>query len=319
MGRVVSGRPLMKISLQTSIVTLGISLILAAPARVSAQQGTPPGNALNPGASEPAVPSDPEGIGIVVGSRSPTGLLTVAPRLEKEASTTASGLRYRAKLEFGAASVGGDDQAAKFREYKDLSSGAYPNNFAVTLDKPKSAFHFDGVGGGVAKTDQYYGVDLGKYNTWRVRSSFSETPHLFTSDYASLWSGVGTSTLTLTGLVPGGLANNANTTQAAMQPVILSTSDGDLELTRKKSRTRVDFTLPSNWKAYAAYTRERRDGSRPFGAVFGGGGGGGNLEIPETIDYNTQDVLAGLQFAGAQTNLTVQSTVSSFHNDIETQ
>src|SRR5262245_31230701 len=130
----------MKISLQTSIVTLGISLILAAPARVHAQQGTPPGNALNPGSTEAAVPSDPEGIGIGVGSRSPTGLLTIAPTAEKGASTTAGGLRYRAKFEFGVAGVGGDDQAAKFREYKDLSNGAYPNNFAVTMDKPKSAF-----------------------------------------------------------------------------------------------------------------------------------------------------------------------------------
>jgi len=308
----------MKISLQTSIVTLGFSLIVAAPARVSAgQQGTPPGNALNPGSSAPAVPSDPEGIGIVVGSRSPTGLLTIAPRLETEASTTASGTRYRAKLEFGAASLGGDDQAAKFREYKDLSSGAYPNNFAVMIERPRNAFHFDAVGGGIARTDQYYGVDAGKYNTWRVRGSFSETPHVFTSSYASLWSGVGTSTLTLTGLVPGG-TTNANTTQAAMRPAILSTSDGDLSLTREKSRARVDFTLPANWKAYGAYTHERREGSRPFGAVFGGGGGGGNLEVPEAIDYKTQDALAGLQFAGTETNVNVQASVSSFHNDIDT-
>jgi hypothetical protein len=309
----------MKILLQTAVVTLGLSLIVAAPAQAqgsAGQQGTP-GNALNPGNSERGVPSDPEGTGIVVGSRSPTGLLTVAPTLEKAASTTASGLRYRAKIEFGASGLSGDEHAAKFREYKDLPSGAYPNNFAVSIEKPKSAFHFDGVGGGVTKNDQYYGFDVGKYNTWRVRGSFSEVPHFFTSTYDSLWSGVGTSTLTLSRLVPGG-TTNANTTQAAMQSVIASTSQGDVDLTRQKSRTRVDLTLPSNWKAYASYTRERRDGSRPFGAVFGGGGGGGNLEIPESIDYNTQDVLAGVQFAGTQTNLTVQTTASFFHNDIDT-
>ena len=80
-----------------------------------------------------------------------------------------------------------------------------------------------------------------------------------------------------------------------------------LSLTRQKSQTRLDLTLPANWTAFASYSRERRDGRRPFGAVFGGGGGGGNLEIPESIDDSMQNVLAGLQFAGTQTNLTLQT------------
>ena len=99
---------------------------------------------------------------------------------------------------------------------------------------------------------------------------------------------------------------------------ISSTPASDLELARKKGRARFDLTLPANWKAFASYTRERRDGSRPFGAVFGGGGGGGNVEIPESIDYNTQDVLAGLQFANALTNVSLQAAASFFENDIDT-
>ena len=99
---------------------------------------------------------------------------------------------------------------------------------------------------------------------------------------------------------------------------ISSAPAADLELTRKKGRARFDLTLPANWKAFASYTRERREGSRPFGAVFGGGGGGGNVEIPESIDYNTQDVLAGLQFANALTNVSLQAAASFFQNDIDT-
>ena len=109
----------------------------------------------------------------------------------KEPSKTSGGLLYRATVEFGAIGLTGDKDAAKFREYKDLDSGAYLNNFTVMLEKPKSAFHFDAVGGGVGRDDQYYGVDVGRYNTWRVRGSFSETPHVFTTTYRSLWDGVG--------------------------------------------------------------------------------------------------------------------------------
>ena len=168
-----------------------------------------------------------------------------------------------------------------------------------------------------AAADQFYVVDVGRYNTWRVRGWFSETPHVFTSTYRSLWDGVDSAALTLKDLRPGG-TTDANTTQANMLLAIASTPASDLELTRKKSRTRFDFTLSANWKAFASYTRERREGSRPFGAVFGGGGGGGNVEIPESIDYNTQDVLAGLQFANALTSFNVQAAGSFFRNDIDT-
>jgi hypothetical protein len=306
----------MKTSFQTAVITLAISLLVAVPRQAGAGQGTL-GNALNPGATASVAAADPDGIGIVVASRSPTGLLTIAPMLEKDPATTSGGLRYRATVEFGGVSLGGDENAAKFREYKDLRSGAYANTFAVMMEQPKSAFHFDAVGGGVARNDQYYGVDVGKHNTWRVRGSFSETPHLFTSTYRSLWDDAGTGTLRLTGLTAGG-TTNANTTQAAMLAVINSASSSDLSLTRQKSQTRLDLMLPDNWTAFASYSRERRDGRRPFGAVFGGAGGGGNLEIPEMIDDNTHNILAGLQFAGTQTNLTLQASASMFRNDVDT-
>ena len=140
---------------------------------------------------------------------------------------------------------------------------------------------------------------------------------MFTSTYRSLWGDAGTGALGLTGLTAGG-TTNAATTQAAMVAAITSATPSDLSLTRLKSRTHLDLALPANWKAFASYSRERRDGRRPFGAVFGGGGGGGNLEIPEVIDDSTQNILAGLQFAGTQTNLTVQASASMFSNDIDT-
>ena len=302
-----------------SVIALGIGVLrlttsLAYGSAGDGQDATP-GNAMNPRAVSSLVERDPEGLGIVENSRSPTGLLTASAPLVKEPLKTSGGLLYRMTVEFGGIGVGGDKDAAKFREYKDLDSGVYLNNFTLMLEKPTSAFHLDAVGGGVARTDQYYGVDVGQYNTWRVRGWFSETPHVFTSTYRSLWDGVDSAVLTLRGLRPGG-TTDANTTQANMLLAISAAPAADLELTRKKSRTRFDLTLPANWKAFASYTRERREGSRPFGAVFGGGGGGGNVEIPESIDYNTQDVLAGLQFADALTSLNLQAAGSFFENDI---
>ena len=121
-------------------------------------------------------------MGIAEGSRTPTGLLIAPTPLVKEPSKTSGGWLYRATVEFAPIGVGGDEGVAKYREYKDLDSGAYLNNFTVMIEKPTSAFHFDAVGGGVARNDQYYGLEVGRYNTWRVRGSFSEIPHFFTHD-----------------------------------------------------------------------------------------------------------------------------------------
>jgi hypothetical protein len=305
---------LMNIRSYASVIPLGLAVL--AHAGPAAAQEITPGNALNPRAISSIVERDPEGLGIAEGSRTPTGLLIVPAPLVKEPSKTAGGLLYRATVEFVPVGVTGDKGAAKFREYQDLDSGAYLNNFMVMIEKPASAFHFDTVGGGVARNDQYYGVDVGRYNTWRVRGSFSEIPHVFTATYRSLWDGTSSDAFTLRGLRPGG-TTDANTTQANMLLAIASAPGSDLELARKRSRARFDLTLPANWKAFASYAHERREGNRPFDAVFGGGGGGGNVEIPEPIDYNTQDVVAGLQFANGMTNFNVQAAASFFENDID--
>jgi hypothetical protein len=302
------------------VITLGIGVLRLTTSLAYASPGdgqdATPGNAMNPRAVSSIVERDPEGLGIAEGSRTPSGLLIAPTPLVKEPKR-AGGMLYRMAVEFVPVGVSGDKGVAKFREYQDLDSGAYLNNFMVMIEKPDSAFHFDAVGGGVARRDQYYGVDVGRYNTWRVRGSFSEIPHVFTSTYRSLWDGTSSGAFTLRGLRPGG-TTDANTTQASMLLAISSAPASDLELSRKKGRARVDLTLPANWKAFASYTNERRDGNRPFDAVFGGGGGGGNVELPESIDYTTQDVRAGLQFANAMTAVTLQGAASFFENRIDT-
>ena len=81
---------------------------------------------------------------------------------------------------------------------------------------------------------------------------------------------------------------------------------------------RFDWNLGENWKLYASYTNQNRQGSRPFGMVFGGGDGGGNVDITESIDYNTHDILAGLQYNDPQSSFNLQLSASLFRNGIDT-
>ncbi|MGB0128663.1 MAG: MtrB/PioB family outer membrane beta-barrel protein, partial [Rhodocyclaceae bacterium] len=124
-------------------------------------------------------------------------------------------------------------------------------------------------------------------------------------------------TQTLTGLSPGGSAT-AIATQANIGNVLTTTSPRDLSIVRKKGGARLDLNLLENWKFYASYTNEKREGARPFGTVFGGGGGGGNIETAESIDYTTHDLLAGVQFADTLNSLNLQLSASLFRNNIDT-
>ena len=52
--------------------------------------------------------------------------------------------------------------------------------------------------------------------------------------------------------------------------------------------------------------------------MFGGGGGGGNVEVPESIDYDTNDIVAALRFDDGVNNLNLQANVSLFRNNLDT-
>ena len=146
---------------------------------------------------------------------------------------------------------------------------------------------------------------------------YNETPQVFTANYRSLWSGLGSGNLSLSSLTPGG-TTNAATTQTNIQNALAATNNSDLEVLRRKAGVRYDANLGNFWKYYASFTDEKRQGSRPFGAVFGGGGGGGNVEIPQSIDYDTRDFLVGVQFSDSKSSFNLRASASFFNNNIDT-
>jgi hypothetical protein len=294
------------------------------PVRADSGVGAAPGNALNPAPINPVTAGrwmDEEGLGTRIPSaRTPTGLLyniPLDPGGEPEAKEGDGDWKYSGSVEAGGIHTGGDDRSQGFRANKDLRSGLYVNNFAFAAEKPKDARFAEAVGGGLGRNDQFYRFQFGRYNDWKVTGFYDETPQLFTASYRSLWNGLGSGSLTLSSLTPGGTANAA-TTQTNIQNVLAATGNSELEVIRRKAGLRFDTNLDDFWKFYASFTNDKRKGSQPFGAVFGGGGGGGNIEIPQSIDYETRDFLAGVQFSDSVSSFNFRVSASFFRNDIDT-
>ena len=145
--------------------------------------------------------------------RTPSGLMYDIPAAETdEADSGASSVH--ATIEGGVQSVSGDKNAALFKQYKDVKKGAVINSFSVDGENTATANFVEVVGGGVARDDQFYGVQFGKYNDWKVKAFYNETNHVFTTTAKPIWSGVGTGNLSLLPGIPAGggvvfIGNNA--------------------------------------------------------------------------------------------------------------
>ncbi|HEX5130355.1 MAG TPA: MtrB/PioB family outer membrane beta-barrel protein [Usitatibacter sp.] len=284
--------------------------------------GPAPGNALNPAPINPSSAGrwmDADGIGTrIPAARTPSGVPYNIPHDPNgEAEEKAEGWITSGYLELGALGVWGDERRQGWLNYKDLRDGAYLNGFAFAAEKPREARFMEVTGGAAGRDDQFYRARGGRHNDWRITAWFDELPQVFTTTYRSLWSGIGTERLTLTGLAPGG-TTNANTTQANVVQALGSTPPSELQVLRRTAGARIEKKLSDSWSVHAALTDETRKGARPFGAVFGGGGGGGNMEVAESVDSDTVNLSTGLQYRDAAQSFNVRAAASLFDNKVET-
>lgn len=281
------------------------------------------GNALNPGKLTSVPARDPDGLDAVPYQRSPTGFLYGWPKMPPEKRKTESGWELAGWVELGLIDASGDESNGWFRKYKDVgqSTGAYLNNFYFKAGK--EAYFFEGYGGGFGYDDQFLGLKGGRYNDWKINFFYNETPHVFTSNYYSLWSNIGAADLKLIdGLTPGGSrvggVPNQNQTLADVGNAVNNMDPTELSLVRKKGGVDIDKYITNEWRAFARYSLENREGARPFGSVWGGGGGNASVEIPESIDYDTHEIIGGLRFDDGRNNLNLQMQASLFRNNIST-
>src|SRR5688572_11395275 len=128
----------------------------------------------------------------VAAKHTPTGQMFNIPFAAPDVRKAASGWEYSGQLEFGYIGGDADEQNARYRKYQDIDEGAYLNHFNLQLRKPEGGYNVELAGGAAGRHDQYYGLQFGRYNHWKVKLFFSEVPHVFTHRYKSLWNGLGT-------------------------------------------------------------------------------------------------------------------------------
>ncbi len=137
--------------------------------------------------------------------RTPSGqMYEYFPLVEEPARGEVAGA-----VEFGYMHDDGKGRYSKRNEYTDpQQSGLYLNSFNVAAEEKDGARYLDINGGGMGRNDQFYELVTGKYNSWRIKASYNETPHVFSDSWKSLYNGEGTGTLNTGLAMPTMVADN---------------------------------------------------------------------------------------------------------------
>lgn len=294
-------------------------LCVAAPARADSAIGadTVLGNGLNPTGRDPTVLPGDAAVGSFrpSGSHTPSGLHYAVPPAYPAPVDFGDGWNDNLSLEAGYWGGDANEPNPLFRQYRDWHNGLAIDWFGFSAESPADARFLNLVGSNVGRRDQFYGLDAGVYNEFRLRAFFNQIPHTL-GDGSTFFQGAGSDRLTL----PASLTPGASSL-AAVDAAAKAGAPYTFRVQRDRAGIRGDWTLSGAWKAYSSYTFEQRTGSRPMGGSMffplGLGPGvtvGGISELVEPIDYKTHDFAGGLQYASGLTQFNLSLDASIFRN-----
>jgi MtrB/PioB family decaheme-associated outer membrane protein len=202
----------------------------------------------------------------------------------------------------GAITLGGqatslDGNSSKFQEYREVPDGVVAPAFRLSGRSSEMKYDFRGYT--VRSDDQRYTL-LADYKSARLSGDYLRMPHYFGNDGLGLFDvGTGGAFLVSSGLqgrYQGTLTRvplsqvtftNLNT---LVQPDLANGTLIDLKLVRARGRVDLDLTRGKPVDVRLSYFHEDRSGDR---AAAGASFGFGNVtELPEPVDYVTQDVAA---------------------------
>ncbi len=163
---------------------------------------------------------------------------------------------------------------AKFTEYKDLKEhGGVYGRARLKLDTDKYFLGLDA--GDFAYDTQFYNIEGGLWGKFKVDAFYNEIPHNLTFGARTFFLGAGHHDLT-------GTPNTNFTTW--------NTFDYSIDRKQYGGGFKVNMLKPFFFDV--SFQRENRDGIKPAGIAAGepGGANSFNLELPEPIDYRTNNL-----------------------------
>ena len=208
-------------------------------------------------------------------------------------SLAAEDADMRGSVELGGRIVHKDEDSAKFTEYQDLDDG-FLGNF--NFDYAKESYFFGAEGINVGLDDQFYQITGGSYEKYKYAFFYDEIPHNLSFGAQTFYSGVGSDNLIIDTSTPA----NQNTWRYF-----------DYEVKTKAYGADFKVNLAAPFYFNFGVNRVEKDGQKPLGS----GGFAGAVEMPEPVDYKTNNFTLDGGYRSDQLSFKLSGLYSTFQND----
>jgi len=209
----------------------------------------------------------------------------------------------------------GEDDSSKFEEYRDIS-GPVAGDVSFEAEKDKQIY-LKGSAVNVGRDDPSLNAAAGRYGKYDMDFQYDRLIHRYAYDAKTLYSGVGSSVMTL----DDALQTNVQAAPAAADTAILLNSalstaaTGDPETTRDRYKLGFRLTALKPFNFSVTVGHESREGTRPFAGAFNNAQ---MVELFEPIDYETTDLRIAGEYNHKNLMVNVAYHYSQFTNAIDT-
>jgi MtrB/PioB family decaheme-associated outer membrane protein len=253
---------------------------------------------------------------------------TAATQEEQASSGTAQAEAFTFRVDplvLGAIETHADTDSSRFQEYRDLSSG-FLGALRVEGDGGDRGLDFRAVN--ISRDDARYTLDYGVSGRYGLLLDYNKIPHrfgnnghyLFTQTRAGVYEIANPTQMQLQNAVTQQF--NTNRTGLTFQfldnllaPYLATAQRVDLALQRDRALARVDLGQMGRLAWGLEYKHENRNGNRAYGSTFGFNN---VTEVPEPIDYDTDDAELSGEWNGDRGGLRFGYRYSTFRNHVST-
>lgn len=212
-------------------------------------------------------------------------------------------------------STDGERQSAKAQEFRDFDGDA-----ALGIDAQYRGddFWLRLTGRHLLLDDQDARLELRRVGVLAAYLDYNQIPHNYAFGARSLYSGVGTGTLSIPDEIQQSLQSSTSPVDGAERLrgfVAEASSPVDLGHRRDRLAFKLDLTAFDPLAVELVVKHEKRKGTRPWSGSFGLSN---VVEIPWPVDYDARDVTLSAEYKKGKTLVSGQYRYSEFENDFDT-